>query len=464
MTASANPILAPRYRSPLQVALDLWRARGSFRGFAEFAIVGAIVLWFLSAPGRSVQTGGFAPPGPMPSQQASQQQVPGEINVLGLKLKPMGVSAKQQSWAPPRLNEIDLQPSYFDKEAEPLRTTLIAALAAYRERRFAGAYQMLSDANADNPRVLLMQGIARIALRGDGDFQTGIALLRKAADRGDAKAMAFLGIMLTNGLPGLTRNVAEGHRLMERAAAAGEVGALRVMGQGYVTGWSDAIDFAKAISYLTKASDRGDVKATFLLAEMYFVGQGVRQDHREAERLMSIAAKAGYLDAQAMLGTWLLLPYASGVTEDPSGALDWLQRAADRMEPHAMLQLGMFYVEYGKRTGHQDAPRGVSVLQRCAEATIEPDCAFAYATALENGIGTLRDLPRAYAFYSIANVVGQPSKASSRMIELKQLLSPQELSQANLIASQVREAHFKRQKPRLDAKFVDCSFHSQRPC
>jgi hypothetical protein len=41
-------MIEPPRRAPWIVALDLYRGGGSFRGFLEFALIGAVVLWFVN--------------------------------------------------------------------------------------------------------------------------------------------------------------------------------------------------------------------------------------------------------------------------------------------------------------------------------------------------------------------------------------------------------------------------------
>jgi TPR repeat protein len=178
---------------------------------------------------------------------------------------------------------------------------------------------------------------------------------------------------------------------------------------------------------------------------------------------MLIAAKSGHAEAQAMLGAWLLVPYLSGVTSDPGEALDWLERAAGQNQPQAMHYLGMFYMEYGSRTGLQDPARAVGLLGRCAELTTHPDCAFAYGLALESGIGTERDLVRAYAFYGIAVNRDPLGKSGARRAALKEQLSASELAKANALSSQVW-GQYSAQMKRDRAQMLNCRFRSPQPC
>src|SRR5205823_13404386 len=96
-------------------------------------------------------------------------------------------------------------------------------------------------------------------------FQAGAWLLESAASRGEPRAMAFLAVLKLAGMPGVARDLEAGRALLERAAAAGDAPAARVLGEGYLTGWVGALDPARAQQYLRLASERGDAKATYPL-------------------------------------------------------------------------------------------------------------------------------------------------------------------------------------------------------
>jgi len=279
----------------------------------------------------------------------------------------------------------------------------------------------------------------------------GIGMLDRAAGKGELRAAAILGVLKLTGIAGYARDTEGGRELLERAAIAGDAPAARVLGEGFVTGWSGAIDPGRAERYLRLASDRGDVQATFRFGEMLYSGHGVPKNQAEAERLFRKAANTGHAQAQAMLGVLRLMPYSAGLTDNPDEALGWFERAAAQNEPHAMFYLGLFYIEYGKRAGRIDPSRGAEYFRRCAEISLNGQCLFAYATALELGVGIPRDAIKAYALYSLAAMHDNKPKAAKKRDELGKELSPQDLVRANVIASQ-----FLQKKPvsvRVTSKF-----------
>jgi TPR repeat protein len=416
-----KPVVPTMRKSSWLLALDLWRGDGSFRGFVEFALIGAIVLAFL--PGDNLS--GFAVKSGA-SEKAALSHAP-ELSKFSGPSVPLA----------PRLSDVALDAAYFKDVDEPLRSKLAAALEAYLSHRDRGVTTALRGADPDDRHVLMLRGLELLSIPGIASLEAGIGLLERSIDRGEPRAMAIVGVIKVAGVPGYPRDTTGGRNMLERAAAAGDAPAARVIGEGYVTGWMGMVDPGRAQQYLRLASDRGDGKATFRLGEMLFTGHGVAKNEAEAERLIVKAADAGYVEALAMLGAWRLIPFLSGITDNPEEALGWLEQAAAKDEPHAMHYLGMFHIEYGKRIGRLDIARGVALFRRCAETTLDRECLFAYATALDLGLGTTRDPVRAYAMYVLSGAGGKASKAQPKRDELGKTLSSEEIVRANIIVTQM---------------------------
>jgi TPR repeat protein len=434
-------IIEPPRRSPWVVALDLYKAGGSFRGFVEFALIGAIVLAFL--PGGGI--GSFATSW-MRGQQKSTEPEP----VIAI--------AKPQLSLVPSIADVKIEPAYFDNVAEPLRTKLRNALSAYYRRDPRAVERALAGAGTglDDSRVLLVLGLNLLSVQGTVTVNAGVAFLQRAAEMGEPRAMAVLGILKLSGLPGVGRDTAGGRELLRRAASAGDAAAARVMGEGFVTGSMGVVDPTRAEQYLRLASDWGDLRGTLRLGEMLMTGHGVPKDEREGERLIHKAAMGGHPEAQAMYGVLRLMPYMGGLTDNPDEALNWLERAAAQNEPRAMFYLGMFHIDFGKRIGRLDPRRGAELLQRCTETTMDIKCAFGYATALDLGIGVPRDAVKAYAIYTIAAATENAGKARARRDEVGKALTAQQIVQAHRITNElmVRSAPPRPPMPLLEEKFT----------
>jgi TPR repeat protein len=160
----------------------------------------------------------------------------------------------------------------------------------------------------------------------------------------------------------------------------------------------------------------------------------VTKDDLESDRLMEKAAAHGHREALTHLGVRRMQAYAQGISDDPSDALKWLERATELNEPTAMLTLSMYYTEFAARSGQGDVAKGVGLLKQCVDRTSSPICAMAYATFLDNGFGP-RDVKQIYAMYRIANRGAGNEKARNRLAELTKELPSQDLIQLELEAN-----------------------------
>jgi TPR repeat protein len=435
--ASNGGIIRPPRRGAGRVALDLWRAGGSFRGFVEFAVIGSVILAFLpshsdfgaSGALRSLiqnQFGGSssAPINPSPKDKLAKPGTAPELPVQDRSIPLV-----------PRLSDLRIAPEYFDGIEEPLHGHLVAALAAYNARSFREVHEVLASDDPEDRRVMLLRGLASLGFPDSKSITAGIGMLERAAAKGEARAAAILGVLKMTGLAGYSRDLAAGREMLERAVAAGDGPAAHVLGDGYISGWAGSIDPAKAERLLRLASDRGDASATVRLAEILYMGQGVAKNQAEAERLFLKAASAGHARAQAMMGVIRLMPYSAGLTDNPDEALDWLERSAAQNDAHGMFYLGLFYMEYGERIGRLDPLRAFKLFRSCAETTYDHECVFAYATAYDLGIGTPRDPVMAYALYSVAATRGPEVKANRRRDDVGKTLSAEEKIRANVAAT-----------------------------
>jgi TPR repeat protein len=241
----------------------------------------------------------------------------------------------------PRLNELGLNETYFDSVEQPLRSQLVGAWRLYRDKKPVEAVELLRNA-PDDPHVLLVRGLATIAQPQNGAFRSGIAIIEQAAQKADPKSLAVLGVLHIAGVPGLERDLEKDQKLLLQAAAAGDVDASRVAGEG--SGW------AGAARYFRFAMGKGDTKSTFRLAVMFMAGTGVKKDEMEADRLAESAAIQGVREAQSTVGMRKLSAYMAGLTDETEDPLKWLNLAADQDEPIAMRILATFYMSMGART------------------------------------------------------------------------------------------------------------------
>ena len=123
--------------------------------------------------------------------------------------------------------------------------------------------------------------------------------LREAAEAGEPEAQALLGQRL------LDRGEArEGFAWFNRAAAAGHVMALNMVGRCYDLGWGVAVDKARAAECFRVAAARGLPEAIYNYATALALGEGCAEDKAAALALFERAAAAGFGKAHNHVGSF----------------------------------------------------------------------------------------------------------------------------------------------------------------
>ncbi len=135
-----------------------------------------------------------------------------------------------------------------------------------------------------------------------GDYATGLRLLHKLADQGDARAQVELGVMYVLGDGGLGTDDAEPVKWFRKAADQGNARAQFWLGQAYYVGRGVPQDYAEAMTWLRKAADQSNRDAESQVAWMYDQGQGVAQDYAEAAKWYRKSAEHGVVSDLFRLG------------------------------------------------------------------------------------------------------------------------------------------------------------------
>lgn len=92
-----------------------------------------------------------------------------------------------------------------------------------------------------------------------------------------------------------------------------------------------------AFPLLTEAAKSGNMEAYYLLAEMYYSGDGTKKNFDYAFELCSKAANAGNADAQFLLG--MMYRLGRGTAKNIEKAKDWWSKAAAQGNEKAQLEL-----------------------------------------------------------------------------------------------------------------------------
>ena len=88
-------------------------------------------------------------------------------------------------------------------------------------------------------------------------------------------------------------------------------------------------DLALALSLWKPLAAQGNAEAQTLLGAMYWQGEGVERDHKEAARLYLLAAQQGYARAQYDIG--FMYGFGEGIPpQDDVQAYKWIGLAIDR--------------------------------------------------------------------------------------------------------------------------------------
>jgi TPR repeat protein len=102
-------------------------------------------------------------------------------------------------------------------------------------------------------------------------------------------------------------------------------------------------DYATAFKELTPLAEKGNADAQFILAKMYWMGQGVLKDPEQATKLFKASALQGNADAQFFLGSIYLLPHT-----DIAEGVKWLRLSAEQGNQDAQWMLGKTYLQGAK--------------------------------------------------------------------------------------------------------------------
>ena len=265
---------------------------------------------------------------------------------------------------------VELQKKFPQNEVGRVRLELMLSKlhsekGALREENFDALREPLTEA-AKLEVVSAMEILGEFLRKRDP--KASFEWLSTAAARGRAHAMAEVGLRYSNGA-GVERDLVKAAEWFEKARAAGDVSARTLLAECYLFGKGVTKNESKAIALLEEAAAANDPRAMDQLGTCYHKGIGVARDDREAFRLYSEAAKLGYLDSAGNLGVLYLTSeetdleknqtartekavdlfregakqenafcmflYArcfelgTGVSANPSEAIEWYRRAAE---------------------------------------------------------------------------------------------------------------------------------------
>lgn len=177
--------------------------------------------------------------------------------------------------------------------------------AATRDERLASRLRLLEEkAGAGDAEAMFR--LARLFESGydsiPADTLRSISLYREAAAKGFSPAENYYGFLLYNGVKGyLEADPDSAVALIEKAADKGDPKAANNLGWLFLEGNGIAHDPEKAAAWFSKAASMGLPAAKAQLADLLREGKGLEKDTAKAEKLYIEAIGGGISDAEDKL-------------------------------------------------------------------------------------------------------------------------------------------------------------------
>ncbi|HEY1927381.1 MAG TPA: tetratricopeptide repeat protein [Caulobacteraceae bacterium] len=186
------------------------------------------------------------------------------------------------------------------------------------------------------------------------------AELIKLADAGRTDAQFFAGVMLIYGRNSVPRDPKKGCGYEEKASSS-RADAMHLVGVCWQNGLTGAKDAAKAEAAYTRADQMGFPKSKCALGLMLMgePGHGER-----GVGLCKQSANAGDVEAQLVVADAYF--YGRGVKENHQEARKWYAMAADRKNPQALRRLGEMYA--AGDGGKKDTKKAVALWEAAEKA------------------------------------------------------------------------------------------------
>ncbi len=251
-------------------------------------------------------------------------------------------------------------------------------------------------------------------------------------------AMAMLGAAALPGQPGLTVQDLEVQRqYWLKKAAAGDVDAQFVMGDGYLHGRMNLPkDGRRAVEWLSKAAAHGHADAQFELGKLdYFGAPGVAPNAQESVGwLRKAEAQPGLKSKQRSFAQMLLatcFTTGQGVAKDDVEAARWFRKAAESGDHLAEYRLGLCYLN-GAGVPQNDREASFWLLKSANAG--ETDAQVKLAEAYASGRGIPQDYVEAYKWYNVAAARGDDQAQKSREF-LRSIMTPRQVAEAQRLSS-----------------------------
>lgn len=175
-----------------------------------------------------------------------------------------------------------------------------------------------------------------VSLYEDKDYKGARTIAEALAKKGDARAMAMLGVLYQKG-QGVTADLNEAAEWYSQSADKGNVGAQYSLGEIYLNGMLGEADPERGRYWMEKAAKQGKPEAEHRMGLL--AASETPPDWLEAAEWFDKAAKQGYADSQYNLG--VLFAEGRGVEENRVRAGEWFAKAAVKGHRDAALDYGI---------------------------------------------------------------------------------------------------------------------------
>lgn len=144
----------------------------------------------------------------------------------------------------------------------------------------------------------------------------------RSAERGDARAMHNVGLMLVRG-QGVERDVEAGRAWLHRSLARNAVESALALAEMARLGIGGPIDHERAAKLYRRAADAGDVRAMHALGNLHAGGLGVRRSDEDALFWYLLASDKGHANAAEAARSLRARLDAEAIAEAEFRAMQW---------------------------------------------------------------------------------------------------------------------------------------------
>ena len=185
-----------------------------------------------------------------------------------------------------------------------------------------------------------------------------------------------------------------------------------------------------SLEELMLAAKTGNPTAQVVLGWLYYKGEDVPQDFKEAVKWFRLAAEQGYRGGQCQLAICYLR--GDGVSKDHSEAAKWFRLAAEQDSPFAQSLLGYLYLAGVGVI--QDEEEGYRWILKAAEGGDDiAQCVL--GSAYESGPVVDQDFIQAYMWYDLSAEQGNDRAIKARA-KLSSRMTPEQISEAKKLSTE----------------------------